>query len=275
MHFLNLDIVAGVAATGLLAERATGASFPGEHLPWSWWIVVPLAAWVVYTVDRLVDVQLAPAEHPTLRHQFHARHRLALIVACGVIVIGVAVLALLTFTPAMLLAAPICAAVIVTHHLLQRVTRRHSRRPFHGTLKDLNVVLVYTFATWYIPILVGIFTVDSATVLASFMLIVTAMVLQLSVSDAQSDTALRVSSSALELGTERAALIMRLCCAAAAAFAFIPMPDDAPLIAILVLMSVCTAMLPLVFAHMQRPHARLTTELILSLPYFLIVFPRM
>lgn len=275
MHFLNLDIVAGVAATGLLAERATGASFPGELLPWSWWIVVPLTAWVVYTGDRLVDVHLAPAEHPTFRHQFHARHRRALTFACVVIAVCVAILAFLTFTPAMLLAAPLCAAVIVAHHLLQRVTRRHSRRHFHGTLKDLNVVLVYTFATWFIPILVGTFTIDSAMMLASFTLIVAAIVLQLSVNDAESDTALRVSSSALELGPERAAFMMRVCCAAAAAFAITPTPHDTPLTAILVLMSVCTVMLPLAFAHMQRPHARLTTELILSLPYLLIVFPRM
>lgn len=265
VHFLNLDIVAGVAATGLLAERATGA-----HLPWSWWIVVPLSAWVVYTVDRLVDVKLAPAQHPTYRHQFHARHRTALLAACAIVVPVVAVLAFQTFSVWMLLAAPLCVAVIVAHHVLQRATGNHHE----GSIKDANVIIIYTFATWFIPIAVGAFNFQTAVVLASFTLVVSAIVLQLSISDAASDISLGVSSSALELGTGRATFLMRLCWTIAGVLAFTQLPYDVPIASVLVCMCVCTALLPLAFARMQRPHARLTAELILSLPYLLLVFPR-
>lgn len=270
LHFLNLDIVAGVAASGLLAERATGAMYPGAHLPWTWWFVVPASAWVVYTADRLVDVRLAPAEHPTFRHQFHARNRPLLIAICAIVSAVVAYLAITTFTLPMLMAAPICLAVIVAHHLLQRTAGRHHE----GTLKDANVIIVYTFASWFIPILVGTFTWHSASVLASFTLIVTAIVLQLSVVDIESDTSLHVSSSALELGPDLTAFLIRLFCALAAGIVIAPMSDDLPLVGIMMLMCFCTVLLPLAFIRLQRPHARLLSELILSLPYLLLFFPR-
>lgn len=269
LHFLNLDIVAGVAATGLLAERATGALLPGAHLPWSWWIVVPLTSWVIYTADRLIDVRLAPADHPTFRHQFHARNATLLTALCIVFGLAAGILALFTFRLDMLLAAPLCLAVIVAHHLLQRTAGKH----FEGTLKDLNVVIVYTFATWYIPVLVGTFTWHSASILAAFVLIVTAIVLQLSIVDVEHDTNLGVSSSALELGVDKAMFIMRICCALAAACVIAPMSDDIALVAIVTLMCFCVTLLPLAFIRMQRPHARLLSELILSLPFLLLFFP--
>lgn len=264
VHFLNIDIVAGVAATGILAERVTGSI-----LPWSWWIVVPLSAWVVYTADRLIDVQLAPTEHPSYRHQFHARHRRVLIAACIIVLVVVAVIAITTFTMWMLLAAPVCVAVIVAHHVLQRLTGQR----YMGTIKDANVIVIYTFATWFIPLMMGSMTWHVAVTLTSFVLIVTSIVLQLSISDVASDAQLGVSSSAQELGPERATLLMRICCTAAGVLATTQLPYDAPMASILILMCACATSLPLAFARMQRPHARLTSELILSLPYLLLAFP--
>lgn len=117
-------------------------------------------------------------------------------------------------------------------------------------------------------------TWHTTVVLTSFVLIVTAIVLQLSIVDVASDTQLGVSSSARELGQERATLLMRLCWASAAVLGITQVLYDLPMAAIIVCMCVCTALLPLAFARMQRPHARLTTELILSLPFLLITFPR-
>jgi len=278
IHFLNLDIVAGVAATGILAERITQS-----HLPLSWWFVVPLSAWVVYTADRLIDVRLAPAEHPTFRHQFHARHASLLTVICVVAMALVVTVALMTFSPWMLIAAPLCAVFIVAHHVLQRATSRR----FAGTLKDTNVILIYAFATWFIPLGLGGFSVTAVMALVTFTSIVTAIVLQLSISDTSTDTELGVSSSALEMGLPRARLLMRLCLGAATVisvamfflavlrtpFDVIRTTSDVPLAIVLLCMCVCTALLPFAFGRLQRPHARLTSELILSLPYLLLFFP--
>ena len=86
LRALSLDVVAGAACGGLLAEFVTGA----RMLP-VWWIALLTAVWSIYTGDHLLDAFSARGPLATHRHDFHRRHAraltigLAAAVLCGLV----------------------------------------------------------------------------------------------------------------------------------------------------------------------------------------------
>lgn len=93
LRALSLDVVAGAACGGLLAEHMAGA----RMLP-GWWIALLAAVWSIYTGDHLLDARHATETLNTFRHDFHRRHARSLGVAL-VIVMSIGLAAALTLRP--------------------------------------------------------------------------------------------------------------------------------------------------------------------------------
>ena len=83
---LSLDVVAGAACGGLLAEHmARTRMLPG------WWIALLTAVWCIYTGDHLLDATRVTARPATYRRAFHRRHAKALTAAlAAAVLIGLA-----------------------------------------------------------------------------------------------------------------------------------------------------------------------------------------
>jgi len=95
-NLLSLDAPLVAVAWLFMFARAWRVDF---H-PWHAYAALGLTVWVIYVVDRLVDVRMRPADDPTLglRHHFHNRHWKKFSV--GVLLAIVAVLWLtLTYLP--------------------------------------------------------------------------------------------------------------------------------------------------------------------------------
>ena len=86
LRALSLDVVAGAACGGLLAEHvARTRMLPG------WWVALLAAVWSIYTGDHLLDARRRPEEPAAYRHAFHRRHAKALTAALfAAVVIGLA-----------------------------------------------------------------------------------------------------------------------------------------------------------------------------------------
>jgi hypothetical protein len=84
LRALILDVVAGAACGGLLAEHmARARMLPG------WWVALLTAVWCIYTGDHLLDARRMPAKPAAYRRAFHRRHAGALIPAlAAAILIG-------------------------------------------------------------------------------------------------------------------------------------------------------------------------------------------
>lgn len=80
---LSLDVVAGAACGGLLAEAVTGA-----RMRPAWWVALLTAVWSVYTGDHLLDARRAVGPLATERHRLHRDHAGLLSVALAVAVIA-------------------------------------------------------------------------------------------------------------------------------------------------------------------------------------------
>jgi hypothetical protein len=86
LRALSLDVVAGAACGGLLAEQAAGARMPA-----GWWVALLLAVWCIYTGDHLLDARGRSLTPVAYRHAFHARHAGLLTIAlAGCILAGLA-----------------------------------------------------------------------------------------------------------------------------------------------------------------------------------------
>lgn len=84
LRALSLDVVAGAACGGLLAESVTGV----RMLP-AWWIALLTAVWSIYTGDHLLDARRSLGPLATYRHTFHRDHAGVLSVAlAGAVVAG-------------------------------------------------------------------------------------------------------------------------------------------------------------------------------------------
>jgi len=75
-HFLNtiqilsLDVVAGTLAVGYMAIRLLNVT----PVP-QWWVILPLAVWVVYSLDHIIDSAKNKGEAVIYRHRFHYLYR--------------------------------------------------------------------------------------------------------------------------------------------------------------------------------------------------------
>lgn len=114
-----------------------------EPVHWATPIVLALAVFIIYTVDRLLDVQ-KPGHPPTARHAFHRRYApLLWRVVAGAAVLG---LILVFFLPGKvvrfgIVLGGICAAYVVA------VFRLPARHPAL-LLKEPLVAVLYSVAIW-------------------------------------------------------------------------------------------------------------------------------
>ena len=79
IRILSLDVVAGALATGAMVTRIMKVS-----MPWSWWIVLPMSVWVMYTTDHLMDAYRLKEQAHTPRHLFHHQYFTLLAVIAAV-----------------------------------------------------------------------------------------------------------------------------------------------------------------------------------------------
>ena len=75
IQFLSIDIVMGTLAVGYMATKILSVS-----VNYVWWIILPLATWVVYSLDHIIDSFKNNEASVITRHRFHYFHRKKIII---------------------------------------------------------------------------------------------------------------------------------------------------------------------------------------------------
>lgn len=143
IRVLSLDIVAGGVAGAAFAAHVTGARMPA-----AFWQVLPVAIWVMYTLDHLVDARAAGPRAANERHAFHARHLLPMSVA--VALAGGAAAWRALALPAPILAAGVGLAVAVVLYLAALMRGLPS-----WLAPEFPVAAIYTAGLWVGPLALG------------------------------------------------------------------------------------------------------------------------
>lgn len=138
-YYLSLPVVVGAVLSNRMAARLSDV----EPIHWATSIVLALTVWIIYTVDRLLDVRKSGGAQ-TPRHLFHRRHQTVLWQA----VAGASVLAgvLAFFLPKTvwqfgLALAAICAFYVAA---VFRLPERHPAL----LLKEPLVALLFSAGVW-------------------------------------------------------------------------------------------------------------------------------
>lgn len=143
LRALSLDVVAGAACGGLLAERVAQA-----HMRPGWWVALLTAVWSIYTGDHLLDALRAPGPLLTYRHQLHRRHARGFGIALAAAILSGLIAALTLRPPVRIFGIGLSAAVMLYLASAQRlILPSLPKEPVAGVL--------YAAGIWGGPLLMG------------------------------------------------------------------------------------------------------------------------
>lgn len=203
LRYLNIEVALGVVTLSLIAQRLTNVA-----LPLSWYIVVPLTTWAVYTVDRILDVRHSSNMDLAGRHQFAIRHQRSLGILALFAAATAAVVAVLAFPLSYWIAASTLCVFTLLHRLFQRTTR-----PLNSIIKDTNVAVTYTASAWAIPIVsvgASAITFEITATFIAMVMVVMSGVIWLSLLDHDRDARRGDPSIAVVLGAKRARVLISI-----------------------------------------------------------------
>jgi hypothetical protein len=139
-HYLSLDVVAGAVICHIVAQR-----LPNGHgaINWLQTIVLGIAVFVIYTLDRILDAQKTDYT-PTPRHEFIKTHQVVLrkiliidMVFCGI--------ACFWISPTILVFGVIITALVSLY--LWLVYKANSQSNIQ-VFKEIIITLLYTASVW-------------------------------------------------------------------------------------------------------------------------------
>jgi hypothetical protein len=204
IRLLSIDIAMGALGGGCMV-----AQYLDQEMPWSWYVILPLAVWSIYTADHLLDAMRLKDTSSTPRHQFHHKYfgilmSLALLSAATAVGLALFFLGLQGFYFGLGM-----GALVLTHLALVKFVGERTS-PF--LVKELGVALVYAAGIWGLPlILSGKWGTREAMVPATqFLLLALANLLEFSLYEYEIDKADGHTSFVQAIGRKGAIRFIRL-----------------------------------------------------------------
>lgn len=145
MRLLSLDVMAGALGGGWMVSL-----WLGHEMNWAFYVVLPLAVWLIYTLDHLLDARRLKEKASTPRHQFHYRHFKPLAVAVGVLGVACLSLALLFLGEQGVYFGLGMGGLVLLHLLLVKVV---GDKTSPWLIKESGVAMVYCAGIWGLPAL--------------------------------------------------------------------------------------------------------------------------
>jgi len=143
LQHLSVDVVAGSVAMGILAVKVCHA-----EVPLAWWFVLPLAVWVMYTLDHLLDATQSDKAPTIGRHLFHRRHARVLsywIIGLGAIALGLT----LVYLPHQIIVGGMLISVIILLYFVSlRVLPMYIKK---WIPKELIIACIYVGGIFLVP----------------------------------------------------------------------------------------------------------------------------
>jgi len=143
MQYLSIDVALGSVGSSVLAGKVVGA-----RLPLSYWLMLPLCVWIIYTTDHLLDARKLKEKALMDRHQFHYVHRRILRMFLG-LAMFMSVALMLTLHRHTI----VFGACVYLFLLVYFLANQFGKRIFNIFPRELIIALGYMAGTWGIPLL--------------------------------------------------------------------------------------------------------------------------
>ena len=139
-RWLSVDVVLGALASGGLV-----CYWLDIHMPLSWWWVLAISVWVIYTLDHLMDAYRLGASAHTARHLFHHRNFSKLSVMWGILFFFCVAIVPFLIPEKLLLFGFAMGGLVILHLGLVKWVGGRISWLLH---KELGVGLIYTLGIW-------------------------------------------------------------------------------------------------------------------------------
>jgi hypothetical protein len=201
---LSLDVAVGALGGGCMA-----AAYLEQRMLWIWYVLLPVAVWVIYTGDHLMDARRLGEKASTERHRFHYRHFKVLFVIAALLGTGCLALALVFMTWTGLIFGFSMAGIVGIHLLLVRLV---GERTSPWLVKELGVAVAYAAGIWGLPLIKSGEWVSLSGILPAvqFLLLALVNLLEFSLFEFETDTKDGHTSFVRALGKRKSIRFIRL-----------------------------------------------------------------
>ena len=140
LNTLSIDVCLGAIASGIMAMRLLDV-----HLGWAYWVVLPLAVWLVYTFDHLIDSYRAGNRATHDRRIFHQTYRRPIIYISAIILLLTAYISF-SYLPSAIIIFGSILGVFTSLYLISVliIPSKHSAL----FQKEVFVAFFYTAGVW-------------------------------------------------------------------------------------------------------------------------------
>ena len=153
LHILSIDVALGTIGGGILASKVLNVE-PG----FAFWVILPVAVWILYNSDHLIDgIKLKENAH-TIRHFYHyyfLKRIFSIILLLSILMVP---LIFLFLEKPIVLFGVFAASISGAYFLI--VYFFGNRKSFF-VQKELSVALIYTLGTWGGPASLMSFNLNS------------------------------------------------------------------------------------------------------------------
>jgi 4-hydroxybenzoate polyprenyltransferase len=181
IRLFSLDIIAGALASLVYSSRVMGID-----LPWSYYTVLALTVWLIYTADHLMDGAKTLGKSDSEARNFFYKYKIPIILVFLVILVFTFRLSMYRLDEKIIEFGMAPAVAVVIYLLLNRY---YGSAPKWFFIKELWIALIYTLAIWGGPVIHAGDVVNPAQILliASFFLVIFGNVLIYSIYEREID----------------------------------------------------------------------------------------
>jgi hypothetical protein len=141
---LSLDVVIGISINAL----AIGKVFH-INAPLAWYVVLPLATWLVYLFDHLVDIKRNPNTREGSAHRFIQQHQWLVWVIIGLVCLAMGYFTWTDFNWPLFLCGATMVMLAGIHLLLSKLNPTH-KHIFNN--KEFGVAFIYATSLFIFPL---------------------------------------------------------------------------------------------------------------------------
>lgn len=206
-RLLSVDVALAALGGGVMACRLLGA-WPHR----TFFVLLPLSVWTVYTMDHLLDARRMGLDAATPRHRFHRRHLHALALLCGAAMIACLALALAGLSWIGVGFGVGMFGLFVGHELLVKLA---GGRASPLLMKELGVAVVFTAGAWGLPWMLSVsqgrpIGISAILACVQYLLLALVNLIEFSIFEQRLDAAAGQTSFVLGIGRRRAGKIAGL-----------------------------------------------------------------
>jgi 4-hydroxybenzoate polyprenyltransferase len=144
-RWLCIDIAAGSVACAIMAARVCNAV-----MPLSWYLLVPLAVWVIYLSDHVYDSRHTGYAGKIERDRFYIRHAIAINCLIGILLLGSLFILLIRIDWQIIFFGCIMLAFTCLYMILYILNSRNWIRWYP---KEIMISTIYSLGIWGLPLM--------------------------------------------------------------------------------------------------------------------------